>query len=85
MKVIWYSDIIMHMANIKKWRWGIFVAEKILLNWNPGRVCYGLSRIGYTPTSAICDIVDNSVSAEAKNIWIYMKKENEFFAESSMI
>lgn len=58
------------------------MAEKISLNWNPGRVCYGLSRIGYTPTSAICDIVDNSVSADAKNIWIYMKKENEYFADS---
>jgi hypothetical protein len=56
--------------------------EKIALKWNPGRVCYGLSRIGYTPTSAICDIVDNAITANATNIWIYMKKENEFYADS---
>ena len=30
---------------------------------NAARVCFGISRIGYTPASAICDIVDNSVSA----------------------
>ena len=25
---------------------------------NAARVCFGISRIGYTPSSAICDIVE---------------------------
>ena len=35
------------------------------LGWNPNRVLFGLSRIGYTPHSAIADIVDNSVTNAA--------------------
>lgn len=46
---------------------------------NAGRVLFGISRIGYTPASAICDIIDNSVSAEAENIRIYVKKKNESY------
>lgn len=41
---------------------------------NPGRVLYGLSRIGYTPESAVCDIVDNAVTAGANNISILIVK-----------
>ena len=37
---------------------------------NAARICFGISRIGYTPASAICDIIDNAVSAYAKNIHI---------------
>lgn len=37
---------------------------------NAARVCFGISRIGYTPASAICDIVDNAVSAQATEIHI---------------
>lgn len=37
---------------------------------NAARICFGISRIGYTPASAICDIIDNAVSANAKNIHI---------------
>ena len=37
---------------------------------NAARICFGISRIGYTPASAICDIIDNAVSAHAKNIHI---------------
>lgn len=37
---------------------------------NAARICFGISRIGYTPASAICDIIDNAVSAQAKNIHI---------------
>lgn len=44
---------------------------------NPGRVLFGLSRIGYTPESAICDIVDNAVSARAKNINILIKRTEQ--------
>ena len=51
--------------------------EKISLNMNPRRICYGLSRIGYTPDSAICDIVDNAVDAKAKKVSILLRKINE--------
>ncbi len=43
---------------------------------NAARVCFGISRIGYTPSSAICDIIDNSVSAHAHNIHVFIKKKN---------
>lgn len=43
---------------------------------------FGLSRIGYTPASAICDIIDNSVMANAKNIHILISRENEKYSDS---
>ena len=46
------------------------------------RVLYGLSRIGYTPTSAICDIVDNAVTAGAKNIFIQIIKVEEGLSDN---
>lgn len=49
----------------------------INLEWDPGRVLFGLSRIGYTPASAICDIIDNSVRAQAENISVIIRKERE--------
>lgn len=58
------------------------MAEKINLKINPGRLCYGLSRIGYNPTSAICDIVDNSVMADATNIHIKIVKDNIHFEDN---
>lgn len=51
--------------------------KKIPLGMAPGRICYGLSKIGYTPDSAICDIADNSVTAGAAKIYIKFKKINE--------
>lgn len=51
--------------------------NRVELSINPGRVCFGLSRIGYTPATAICDIIDNSVQANAKNIHIIIKKNRE--------
>jgi hypothetical protein len=39
-------------------------------NWNPARVLEALGRIGYNPTSAILDIVDNSISAKCETISI---------------
>lgn len=56
--------------------------QKKTLNWNPGKVCFGLSRIGYKPHEAICDLVDNSISAAAKNIRIIIVKENEDFNDT---
>lgn len=47
-----------------------------------GRLLYGLSRIGYTTSSALCDIIDNSVRAGAKNIDVVIRKEREEYADS---
>ena len=43
---------------------------------NAARVLFGISRIGYTPASAICDIIDNAVTATAENVHIFIKKKN---------
>jgi hypothetical protein len=43
---------------------------------NPGRVLHALGAIGYTPESAICDIVDNSIThGHASRIWIELVTE----------
>jgi hypothetical protein len=42
---------------------------------NAARICDGLSKIGYTPASAICDIIDNSVRAQAQHICIEIVRE----------
>lgn len=47
----------------------------ISLEIDAARVCDGLSRIGYTPATALCDIIDNSVQAGAKNIWLQIVRE----------
>ncbi len=52
------------------------------LSWNPNRVLFGLSRIGYTPHSAIADIVDNSITNDAKNVYIIIVKDREDLADS---
>lgn len=46
---------------------------------NAARVCFGISRIGYTPASAICDIIDNAVSANATEINVKIIPKNEKF------
>jgi hypothetical protein len=51
--------------------------NEVDLGWNPGRVLFGLSRIGYTPASAICDLIDNSVRAEAEHAQVLIRKERE--------
>jgi hypothetical protein len=56
--------------------------SEIDIHINPGRVLFGLSRIGYTPATAICDIIDNSIMAHAKNIHILIARENERYADS---
>ena len=58
------------------------VSDDVDLTIDPARVCFGLSRIGYTPTSALCDIIDNSVRAKAKNIRILIVKEHPDFNDS---
>lgn len=42
------------------------------LKINPDRFCEGISKIGYRPSSAIMDIVDNSIAAGADEITIEM-------------
>lgn len=53
------------------------LGSEISLGWDPGRVLFGLSKIGYTPPSAICDIIDNSVRANAKSINVKIIKERQ--------
>lgn len=48
-----------------------------LRKMNAARVLFGISRIGYTPASAICDIIDNGVTAEATHINVLIKKRNK--------
>jgi len=52
------------------------------LELDPGRICFGLSRIGYTPATATCDILDNSIRANALNIHIQICKEREELNDS---
>lgn len=42
------------------------------LTINPDRLCEGISKIGYRPSSAIMDIIDNSIAAGASEITIEM-------------
>jgi hypothetical protein len=43
---------------------------------HPGRVLEALGAIGYTPESAICDIVDNSIThGHASKVWIKLEAE----------
>ncbi|HIG9714578.1 ATP-binding protein [Klebsiella pneumoniae] len=44
--------------------------DNIDISFNAGRLCEAIARIGYEPDSAIMDIVDNSVSARASNVYI---------------
>ncbi|MEQ8683291.1 MAG: ATP-binding protein [Cyclobacteriaceae bacterium] len=52
------------------------------LEIDPGRLLFGLSRIGYTTSSAICDIIDNSIRANANNVNLLIRKEREDFADT---
>jgi len=40
------------------------------IGFDAGRLCEAIARIGYEPDSAIMDIVDNSVSAKAGNVYV---------------
>ena len=55
---------------------------EVSLNIHAGRLLYGLSRIGYTTSSAICDIIDNSIRAKASNINILITKSRLDLADS---
>lgn len=45
--------------------------------WDAGRVFQALGRIGYDPVSALLDLVDNSVSANATSVLINVHQERE--------
>ena len=53
------------------------------LKISAGRICDGLARIGYTPQSAICDIIDNAVTAEAKNIYVAITRDNPELSDNA--
>ncbi|HMX00940.1 MAG TPA: ATP-binding protein [Cyclobacteriaceae bacterium] len=55
---------------------------EINIEIDAGRLLYGLSRIGYTTASALCDIIDNSVRAGATKINLVIIKEREELADS---
>lgn len=56
--------------------------SEINLNISAGRLLFGLSRIGYTTSSAICDIIDNSMRAKASSITILITKMRDDLADS---
>ena len=58
------------------------MSDKIDLSIDAGRLLFGLSRIGYTTSAAICDIIDNSVRANAQYINLLIKKEREDFSDN---
>lgn len=53
-----------------------FLEEVVELEIDPGRLVFGLSRIGYTPAAAISDIIDNSVTANANKVTVLIIKED---------
>ncbi len=52
------------------------------LEMDAGRICDGLSRIGYTPPAALTDIMDNAVNADAKRVVIKIVRENEVHGDN---
>lgn len=56
--------------------------SEINLTINAGRLLFGLSRIGYTTSSAICDIIDNSIRAKATKIDVLITKEREDLSDA---
>lgn len=55
---------------------------EIELKIDAGRLLFGLSRIGYTTSSAICDIIDNSIRANSGNIRLLIAKERQDFSDT---
>lgn len=56
--------------------------ETIPLQIDAGRLLFGLSRIGYTTSSAICDIIDNSIRASAENIELLIIKDRKDLSDN---
>lgn len=49
----------------------------IAIPMSAARICDGLSKIGYTPPSAICDIIDNSAVAKAEHVYVKIMPERD--------
>jgi hypothetical protein len=49
------------------------MTEKIVVPMDAARVCDAIAKIGYSASSAIMDIVDNSVTAGATNVTIHVE------------
>ena len=62
----------------------LFNLEKMAINLeiDAGRLLYGLSRIGYTTSSAICDIIDNSIRANSKFVRLIIVKDRQDFSDA---
>lgn len=56
--------------------------KEVDLQIDAGRLLFGLSRIGYTTSSAICDIIDNSIRAKATKIDVLITKEREDLSDA---
>lgn len=54
----------------------------INLGIDPGRLLFGLSRIGYTTSTAICDIIDNSIRANATFVKLLIIKDRKDYSDS---
>jgi len=54
----------------------------IELQIDAGRLIYGLSRIGYTTSSAICDIIDNSIRANSSFVRLLIVKDRQDFSDA---
>ena len=52
------------------------MSEKVENKMNARRILEGLAHIGYTTVSAICDIVDNAISAKANNVIVKIKTKS---------
>jgi hypothetical protein len=53
------------------------MAEQIRIEMDAARVCDAIARIGYSPASALMDIVDNSVTAGATKVIIEIETDSE--------
>ena len=51
--------------------------ESVAVTMNAARVCDAIARIGYAPASAIMDIIDNSVAANARTIMLEIEIDPE--------
>lgn len=55
---------------------------EVNLQIDAGRLLFGLSRIGYTTSAALCDIIDNSIRAKSTEIRLLIGKERADFSDT---
>ena len=51
------------------------MAEKIIVEPDPKRMIEGLRDTGYSFNTAVADLIDNSIAAEARNIKIWVRMD----------